>query len=314
MFHAPGKVNLRRRSVMLNMTDGEWNNLLENIKRGKCTPFLGAGASFGTVPLGSQIARDWANKYHYPLDDSLDLARVAQFVAVTENNRMLPKDRMQDLFRSLSLPDFKAPDEPHRVLADLPFPIYITTNYDNSMMSALEYRRRDAKLELCRWNSYLEENEESIFDRDTNYKPTEANPLVFHLHGHYTVAESMVLTEDDYLDFLIHMSEDKELLPSCIRKAMTSSSLLFLGYKIADWDFRVLFRRIIGYLEKSIGRNHISIQIAPEHEGISKEQQEKVQKYLESHYARDEVSVYWYSCQDFAAELRRRWEVYNNDN
>lgn len=299
---------------MLNMTDDDWKNLLEKIKFGKCTPFLGAGASFGTVPLGSEIASKWAKEYEYPLDDSLDLARVAQFVAVTEEDHMTPKDRMQDLFRSLPLPDFTLLDEPHRVLADLPFPIYITTNYDNAMLSALENRGRDPKLELCHWNTYLEESLESIFDKDENYIPTKANPLVFHLHGHYTVAESMVLTEDDYLDFLIHVSEDKKLLPPCIRRAMTSSSLLFLGYKIADWDFRVLFRRIIGYLDKSIIRTHISIQITPEHEGISMEQQEMMQKYLERHYAQDKVRVYWGSCDEFAAELRRRWEVYNNGN
>ena len=124
----------------------------------------------------------------------------------------------------------------------------------------------------------------------------------------------MVLTEDDYLDFLIHISEDENLLPLRIRKAMTSSSLLFLGYKIADWDFRVLFRRIVGYLDKSTGRTHISIQIAPEHEGISIEQQENMQKYLERYYAKDEVRVYWGSSREFAAELRRRWVENNNGN
>ncbi len=149
---------------MLNMTDHDWNILLDKIKKGKCTPFLGAGASFGTIPLGSEIASKWAKEYDYPLDDSLDLARVAQFVAVTEDDSMTPKDRIQDLFQSLPLPDFNSLDEPHRVLADLPFPIYITTNYDTAMISALRFRGKDPKLELCRWNTYLEENEESIFN------------------------------------------------------------------------------------------------------------------------------------------------------
>ena len=168
--------------------------------------------------------------------------------------------------------------------------------------------------ELCRWNKHLWDNEKSIFDVDPTYTPTPANPLVFHLHGHYNIAESMVLTEDDYLDFLIHISEDEKLIPLRIRRAMTSSSLLFLGYKIADWDFRVLFRRIVGYLDKSTSRTHISIQIVPEHEGFSKEQQENVQKYLERYYAKDEVRVYWGSSREFAAELRRRWMEYTNGN
>ncbi len=290
---------------MLNMTDENWKFLLGRIKAGKCTPFLGAGASSGAFPLGSDIAREWAKEYGYPLNDSLDLARVAQFVAVTED-RMTPKDRIQEQFQALPPPDFASPDEPHRVLADLPFPIYITTNYDNSIISALQNRQKDPKLELCRWNSYVRENEKSIFDIDPTYMPTAANPLVFHFHGHHKMPESMVLTEDDYLDFLINISKDENLLPPCIRKAMTGSSLLFLGYKIADWDFRVLFRSIVGYLEKSLIRKHISVQIAPDHEGIMIEQQENVQKYLERYYDRDEVRVYWGSFSEFAAELKGR--------
>ena len=290
---------------MLKMTDENWKFLLGRIKAGRCTPFLGAGASSGVFPLGSEIAGAWAEEYKYPMADSYDLARVAQFVAVTVD-ALEPKDRIQQQFQAISLPDFTSPDEPHRVLADLPFPIYITTNYDNIMISALQHQHKDPKLELCRWNSYVRENEISIFDKEPTYMPTAANPLVFHFHGHHKMPESMVLTEDDYLDFLINISKDENLLPPYIRKAMTGSSLLFLGYKIADWDFRVLFRSIVGYLEKSLIRKHISVQIAPDHEGIMIEQQENVQKYLERYYDRDEVGVYWGSFSEFAAELKGR--------
>ena len=100
---------------MLNMSEGDWNLLLGRIKEGRCTPFLGAGASAGTFPLGSEIALEWAKEHGYPLDDSLDLARVAQFVAVTVDG-MAPKDKIHKQFQTLQLPDFTDPDEPHRVL------------------------------------------------------------------------------------------------------------------------------------------------------------------------------------------------------
>ncbi len=122
---------------MLNMSDRDWNLLLGRIKAGKCTPFLGAGASFGVFPLGSEIATQWAQEHGYPLKDSRDLARVAQFIAVTIDP-MAPKEKIQKQFQNLLLPDFTSPNEPHRVLADLPFPIYMTTNYDDSMTSALK--------------------------------------------------------------------------------------------------------------------------------------------------------------------------------
>src|SRR5215472_19334012 len=98
----------RRRSVMLNITDRDWNSLLDKIKKGKCTPFLGVGASYGIFPLGSEIARQWAKEYGYPMEDSYDLVRVAQFVAVTRDS-MTPKDRIQELFKRIPLPDFTSP-------------------------------------------------------------------------------------------------------------------------------------------------------------------------------------------------------------
>ena len=45
----------------------------------------------------------------------------------------------------------------------------------------------------CRWNSLLRK-EPSVFDPPVAFRPTPANPIVFHMHGHQTRAESLVLT------------------------------------------------------------------------------------------------------------------------
>ncbi|MCF6155219.1 MAG: hypothetical protein E3K36_08190 [Candidatus Brocadia sp.] len=62
------------------LEDKDWNNLLDRIKAGKCTPFLGAGASYGLLPLGKDIAQKWSKEHDYPLEDCSNLARVAQFL------------------------------------------------------------------------------------------------------------------------------------------------------------------------------------------------------------------------------------------
>jgi hypothetical protein len=97
-------------------------------------------------------------------------------------------------------PDFRAPDEPHRMLAELPLPVYVTTDYDSNMMEALKTQpMREPKRELCRWWGDSRD-QPSIFD--SSYEPTVANPVVFHLHGHMDTPESMLVTEDDYLDYV----------------------------------------------------------------------------------------------------------------
>jgi len=294
---------------MLNMLEErDWYLLLRRIKDGKCTPFLGAGVCSRVLPLGSEIARKWAQEYHYPLKDTRDLARVAQFLAVNFDP-MFPKEEILQLFENATPPDFAAPDEPHRVLADLPLPIYMTTNYDDFMVQALKSRNKDPVREVCRWNKYIRE-QSSVFDR--GFRPTVANPVVFHLHGHNEVPESLVLTEDDYLDFLVNISRDPELLPPRIQEALTGASLLFIGYRLADWSFRVLFRGLVASMERSLRRISVTVQLLPVPSDASESMRQQVAKYLGDYFNKMDVRVYWGTAREFSAELRKRWEEFSN--
>lgn len=296
------------------MADIKWDLLVDRIKDGKCTPFLGAGACADVLPVGGAVAQTWAQKYGYPLDDCGDLIKVAQYIAVTQDP-MWPKDAIIKEFEKRvkegGAPDFTNPLKPHALLADLPLPIYLTTNYDDFMEQALRNRKRDAQQALCRWNDYLEANRDSApsaFD-DPNYKATADKPVVFHLHGHSGVPESLVLTEDDYLDFVVSISRNEELLPPRIRQALTGTSLLFLGYAITDWDFRVLFRSLVSYLTKSVQRVHVSVQLEPGTAGADPQKAARAQDYLSRYFEELEISVFWGTCEQFVAELRKRWEA-----
>jgi hypothetical protein len=284
------------------LEETDWDTLLRRIKRRKCTPFLGAGACCGVLPLGSEIAQEWAQKHCYPLKDPGDLVRVAQFLAVERGDPMFPKEEILDqFFTGIAPPDFTEPDEPHGVLADLPLPIYMTTNYDDFMVQALKSRNKDPKRELCRWNQLVKDRP-CIFDSEPGFRPTVANPVVFHLHGHNPLPESLVLTEDDYLDFLVNISKDQELLPPRIQEALAGASLLFIGYSLADWSFRVLFRGLVTSTEPSLRRISVTVQLP----AASTE----VQKYMDKYFNRIDVRVYWGTAREFAAELRQRWEEF----
>lgn len=287
----------------------DWDLLLRRIKNGKCTPFLGSGTCSENISVSSRIANEWAEEYDYPMEDSDDLTRVAQFVAVTEEDEMFPRDEICNEITKLSeevTPTyFETPDEIHGVLADLPLPVYITTTYDDLMVRALKSRNKEPIQEICRWNEYLVQRKPTSSDFD----PTPEKPLVFHLHGYYKKPESLVLTEDDYLDFLVAISMEQNLLPPRIQEAFTGTSLLLLGYKITDWDFRVLSRILAGYLGRSIGRKHISVQLVPGN--VPDTQRENVQKYLDRYFENLRIQVYWHDCHEFAAELKTRWEAFN---
>ena len=289
-----------------SLDERDWQLLLDRIADGKCAPLLGPGLSAGIIPQRTEIAESWAHQYEYPLADSANLAQVSQYLAV-QFDPLYPKEKINKQLAQVSPPDFNAEDEPHAILADLNLPIYITTNYDDFMFQALRSRKKDPVLELCQWNQQLQRSEPSALV--TGYSPSPANPLVYHLHGHSQNPSSLVLTEDDYIDFLVNISGEEYELPPIIQRAISGSSLLMVGYSPVDWDFRVLFRGVVAAAEAGLRRISVTVQMPPVPEGTPTITQEKVQEYMNEYFDMTDrrLRVYWGTAQEFMAELRRRW-------
>jgi hypothetical protein len=294
-------------SVIQTLDDRDWDSLLLRIKSGKCTPFIGPEVTRSIIPAEHEIAAGWAAEHAYPLNDPDNMARVAQFLAI-RRDPAFPADAVATRLAQLKVrPNFDDPDEPHTFLASLPLPIYITTNYDSFMTHALRHHSRNAYQELCRWNRSTK-NLPSIFDPSSSVNISDANPVVYHLFGHTELPESLVLTEDDYLDFLVNISRDQTIIPRQVERAVVTTSLLFIGYQLSDFRFRILFRGLVASMERSLRRTSIAVQLTPEPPaGISPAQ---VRDYLEEYLARADVRVYWGDSFEFIKELRRRWEAY----
>lgn len=277
-------------------TEDEWRTLVARIGEGRCTPFLGAGVAYGTLPLGGEVAETLAREYGYPFSKSADdLIRVSQYVALN-HDPMYVKQKLADTFKRARLPEREeVRDEPHRMLARLPLPIYITTNYDDLMVQALIARRKKPERDLCRWSESIPDSPPSVFEegRTPPFEPHPATPLVFHLHGHADVVESIVVTEDDYLEFLFNLSANKKLLPPPVARALAGTVLLFIGYRVADWNFRVILRGLA-----RAGFGNILVMPAPDDE-----KKEKVQTYLARYYGKLDVRVYWGTAAEFLREL-----------
>ncbi|MGH2770673.1 MAG: SIR2 family protein, partial [Actinomycetota bacterium] len=118
----------------------------------------------------------------------------------------------------------------------------------------------------------------------------------------------LVLTEDDYFDYLIGVATGNTI-SHVVQGALANSALLFLGFRMDEWDFRVLFRSIMR-LEGGRGLRyrfaHVAAQIDPE-QGQTLEP-ERARRYLESYFQDARISIYWGSVEDFAADLHDRWK------
>jgi hypothetical protein len=287
------------------MQDTDWEVLMKRIKDGRCTPFLGAGVYSEGPSLRSSVAKKWAAKYHYPFRDDDDVARVARFLNVEYGDAEYASGQYIDELSKLKLPNFDDANEPYNILAKLPLPIYVTTNYDDMMEQALMKNKRDVKRDLCKWVKGLEDTSPLA---EQGFQPNVANPSVFHLYGYTQTQQSMVMSEDDYFQFLINVSKDPELIPKRIQQAITGTSLMLLGYSLEDWDFRILFHFLAGYLKNSTSRTHVAVQLSPTatDTDIKLRSQAFFDKYFES--KSPDIRVSWETTQNFVAMIRDSWQ------
>ena len=126
------------------------------------------------------------------------------------------------------------PTPAHCLLAKLPFPCIITTNFDSLMERALEAERKNPQVE-----SYVRRA-----DKKDLRPGTEEEPLVYKLHGSIDQIDTLIATEDDVIDFAACLLQDNPSLPSLIGKLFETNTLLFVGYGLRDWNVRMMLRAL----------------------------------------------------------------------
>lgn len=334
----------------MGLLDKVWRNLLTSIWEKKCIPFVGSGiytiqSEDGKMllPSSKTIVEKWKKEllileHRYPLEDlyelarvytledSYQLARLAQFLELESAGETNPKDMLSDMMKEIDLVDFNSQfknSSPYNILANLDLPIYITTNYDKFLeLTISKSSNKESRSGLCRWNDNLIKyfrpfGDTSILEEENQYKPSTEKPLVYHILGHIDYPQSMVLTERDYFEYVINLNknEEKDMIPSVIRKELGLSSLLFIGYSLDDINFRVIFQGFLSFLNalpKEFRKLSIAIQVPPV---ILKGEQIKMQKYLDQYTGNMfDLHIYWGSTYDFLKDLSKRWQDFKNNN
>jgi hypothetical protein len=297
------------------LSESDWSTLLSRIKAGKCVPFIGAGANYGFLPLGGTLAKQLLDAYESIAGTGkcslnpkhrTNLVHVTQFLAVVQDDSLRPKEMICDIINRGPHPAPDA-DEPHEVLAGLELPIYITTNYDDNMKLALERppRGKQVAVEVCQWNERMKR--QSAFD-DPNYRPDADHPLVFHLHGRANDPESVVATEEDYLDFMVHMSKGlsqreadvktRPPFPSVVISAL-QDTLLFVGYTLSDFNLKVILRA----LSYGFGPRKVFGATVQYDDGDLIASPEYLEQYFKFAL---HLSVFWGKSREFMADLKKR--------
>jgi hypothetical protein len=328
-----------------------WQQLCIQIEQGRCVPILGSGVLEPFVGTTREVANRLAAQSGYPLAlRGEDLPQVAQFIdtmrvaasvsvhvpvltamAATVADRhpglnlgpvspLYPnKDLQNRLSAAWAVYKEKRPHEPHRYLAGMKkIRTFITTNPDDLLKKALEEAGRPPQVYVCRWNDDTGDDRPLADPPD----PRADRPEVFQLMGHLDDPDSLILTEDDYFRFLTAVTRresqkkdayrDQDFIEDRLRGGLASSALLFLGFRITDWDFRTLCRLLIDQRggNKRRGRSHIAVQIDPEdgtHDN-PRAARDFIEKLFEGLLGYGQVAVYWGGVEDFLEDLDHQWQ------
>jgi len=241
------------------------------LARGHIVLFLGAGVHGGPPdgsdeeypeakrPLqGHQLAARLADilslSDEYPEERHSDLQRISMFF-----EQRLGRSTLMREIRNATQED-REPSPILRQLAKLPFPIIVTTNYDELLEESL---RRVGK---GGYEKIVYNPTPRMAAKEYAREPSVEHPLIFKMHGENAVPESTVITDDDYIHFMLRMSEGHSYhpVPETIKYYIKRWPVLFVGYSLKDFNFRVLFRMLRWQLDPAAQPPAFSVDRMPD--------------------------------------------------
>jgi hypothetical protein len=228
--------------------DLHFDEVVAAMVAGRLIPVLGAD----TASLGEELAA----RFGYA-EDSHDLTRVAQFVALTKGSGPLHDELHALLDATVS------PTPLHRFFAALPqalrergvpYQLLVTAAYDLALEQALldagEQFDVVAYIAAGRDRGRFCHREPGgathVIDLPNTYATElslERRTIVLKLQGGIDRSSDVVVTEDDFISYL---GDVGTAIPVALAARLRRSHFLFLGYGLRDWSLRLVLDRMWG--------------------------------------------------------------------
>lgn len=234
------------------------NRMAEKVEKQECVLFLGSAIHAPSTkgpckypkglgpPIGNELSRLLAHQTRYarvfPRQDKTNLLRTSQHYESTFSRHSLIEEIEKQIHRG------KEPSPALRALALLNFPLVITTNYDQLYERTLEELIAARRVEATDYTV-------SIYSPDKNAptvpcpplnKLTSRNPFILKIHGDISQPASIVITDEDYIKFIMRMGDrdGQDPVGNNVRAHLMKWPTLFIGYSLKDYNLRVLFRTL----------------------------------------------------------------------
>jgi predicted RNase H-like HicB family nuclease len=222
--------------------DAKLKFIADKVSKRECILFLGSAihvppapddkrfnyTSEKAPPIGSQLSKHLANIAGYPGQDWWNLQRVSQHFESTLGRALLVSEIGKAVHEG------REPSPVLRMLAELEFPIVITTNYDNLYEQDLAQKTVSV---------YSNTKAKTL---DCLQVPDPKNPYVLKIHGDISKPASIVVTDEDYIQFVLRMGDKTPYHPfgNNVLAHLMKWPTLFIGYSLMDYNLRLLFKTL----------------------------------------------------------------------
>jgi len=224
-----------------------WNSLVAAVRRGQCVLVLGpevpaawSGAEpvSGTVvdALAAALAGELAEDGRRPIGRTL-AALAQQYEDSDGFGASALRAEAEHFYRDAPC----TPSPVHDMLAALPFPLVLTTTQDDLLQRALQAAGKTPVAQRYHLRGDRRDNPEF------ELPGVPQAPLLYHLFGRAAEPASLVLSENDVLDFLIAIVAENPPLPNSLLRELKKpgQNYLFVGFGIRHWHLRVLLKVIL---------------------------------------------------------------------
>ena len=212
------------------------NHLLDDIVKGDCVLFIGAGASTegkGTSYWDDRLVDELAKECDYPTNSSKGLPDVAQYYCQKlDANR---EGRLVRLIRDRVSRFMKVPEAYfwvticHSMIATIPyFKVIVTTNWDPFMEHIANVIPIVRDTDMAYWD--------------------DSSRQVLKMHGCITDPSTMVITSSDYEEYI--KTRLRSGICNKIRDLMSTKTFLFVGYSLTDPSFEIIHNGILARMGK----------------------------------------------------------------
>jgi hypothetical protein len=247
-----------------------------------------------TEALRRQLARELEEDNRCPCGNAL--AALAQQYEDTEGfGPTTLRATAERFFRSRAY----GPSNVHRKLAALPFSLILTTCQDRLLIQALKEAGKAPITQRYHLRGDMRDNPEFVVPGSPD------SPLLFQLFGSAEEPSSLVLSENDILDFLIAVVSERPQLPNSLLRSLKriGQSFLFIGFGIRQWDLRILLKVLLRALD--LNRSGLAIAAEPLGSLLQSDREEMVLFYQRG----TRVELEDADVGDFLTKLSERLEI-----